>query len=109
MRILLIAALSLSFLGACTSTELAIEETSVIPDNHLVVSQKYMDSCLVAYSSDDTISRGEAISLCSDDVFILYGEAHYRVLESGADGQRVEICDGTTIKSINNCIHRTNS
>lgn len=104
MRILLVTAVAIATLGGCTTPTLSIEENSVIPDESLVEAYAYAEQCLGAEEEENITPFSPETRSCVDDMFILYAEANYTVVESGPDGRPSVICQSDSIDEINDCM-----
>lgn len=103
---------------SCSSTTLAIQEDSHIPESSLEQAYAYVDGCVerkskalinsdVRYTNNGGIipERDEAIlEVCTDNMFILFAESEYSVVESGKNGVPHVICAGSADK-VEHCLN----
>lgn len=112
MRILFGIFIIITAIGGCSSTKLTVREESVIPTNKLSDAYSFANECVaVGGVEEDFIpevgntAEGDEkqylMNSCLDNMFILYGEAEYAILESDSNGKFRTIYSSANIVDIN--------
>lgn len=111
MRILFGIFIILTAIGGCSSTTLTVREENVIPTNKLSEAYSFANECVASgdvaedflpdLDGSDEDDTEYLVQGCMDDMFIIYGEAKYSVMESNGNGKFKVIYTSANIVDIN--------